>query len=165
MRKFLYGLSSLILGVLCHLIFHRYLFHYGVGPQLLLLLVIAHGFLLGPLMGESMGFFWGLVMDAMGVSYFGLQTFLFTLAGYVSGKLRRRVASERPTAQLFIAGAATLYYFVGSIVIMTILENDVPSISWPQILMGVFFNLLLVMTAFWVVEWWIKVWKINRESV
>ena len=165
MRNFLYGLITVILGAFIHFIFNRYLSGYGVTPQLLLLIVVAHGFLLGPMMGEILGFSWGLMMDSIGVSFFGLESLLLALAGYLAGKLRKRVASQRPTAQIFIALGATAYYFGTSSLVTYVLESTLLSISWVAIFLGAVFNVLLVMAVFWVVEWWILIWKINQEHI
>lgn len=165
MKKVLYGLASLVLGISLHIIFNRYLANYGIGPHLLLLFVVAHGFLVGPMMGEILGFCWGLTMDAMGVNLFGLQSLLFALAGYLAGKLRRRVASERISTQLFIAVITTGYYFLGSYLIRTVLEVGHQAITFTHLFLALFFNILLVTAVFWVMEWWVAVWRVNQENL
>ncbi|OVE77574.1 rod shape-determining protein MreD [bacterium F11] len=161
--KFLYVLTTIIIGIFIHVVFARFFSFYGVSPQLLLLLVVTHGFLKGPLMGETLGFCWGLMMDAMGVNFFGLQSLLFALAGYISGTLRRRVASERPTAQLLIALITTLYYFIGMSLVAYLLDGYISSIPWVDILLAILFNVLLIMLVFWSVEKWIVIWKMDQE--
>lgn len=165
MKRFLYVVSTIFIGVLIHLVFHQFLSLYGISPQLLLLFVVCHGFLAGPIMGQTMGFIWGVMLDSIGISFFGMQSFLFALAGYAAGKLRRRVAGERPSSQLVVGFVTSLYYFSGVALIKIMLVGDPQSPSLPLIILGVLFNVLLVIAVFWVSEWWLNLWQIEKEKL
>lgn len=102
--------SSLFIGFIGHVFFDRYLTFFGFSPDLIFLLVLSIGFLQGPLLGEVTGFFMGFIADIMGVSLFGLHSFLFSLTGYIAGKMRRRVDSERVPSQIVIAFFGTIIF-------------------------------------------------------
>ena len=160
-----YVVSTLILGVLLQIILTRYLSLFDASPQVLLLLTVAHGFLFGPLMGEVVGFFWGVMSDASGVRLFGLNAFLLTFAGYLAGKLRRRVASERPTAQLAIGLVVTLYYAWGVSNISKLFEESGSRFSYGHVVMEIIFNTLFVTIFFYLTERWRNLWKLPQEQV
>jgi len=150
-------------GLLLHIIFSRYLSIFHASPDILLLLVVANGFLLGPLTGETLGFVLGLLADALGVSLFGLQTLLFVLAGYAAGKLSHHVDSERQTPQVVIACLATLFYVFGLSFIQSIFEEGGGRVSFGYLLLELSLNALMVTPIFWAADRWISLWKINRE--
>src|SRR4051812_25054060 len=109
MIRFSFVCITLLIGILIQAVLSHYLSLYDAAPQVFLLMTIAHGFLFGPIMGEVLGFGWGLMSDASGVRLFGLNALLLALAGYLAGCLRRRVDSERPAAQIVIGLVSTLY--------------------------------------------------------
>lgn len=166
MKKTLFYICTIMLGIVLHVFCEWYLsFFYNVGPQVLLLFVMAIGFLCGPIMASTLGFFWGLVSDAMGVSVFGMNACLLPLAGYISGKLRRRVASERPTAQVAIAFFGTLLYSAGVRILLGIFEPGVARSLLHSVFIGGVMNVLLATAIFWCVEQWIALWRIHTEQI
>jgi rod shape-determining protein MreD len=154
-------LGAIVLDIFCQ----RYLSFYGVGPQVLLLIVLAHGFMAGPLTAETLGFFLGILSDTMGVSLFGMNALLLPLAGYIAGKLRRRVASERPAAQVAIAIFGTLSYAMGVKILLRLFEPDTSRSVLHLIAIGGIMNILLVTAIFWAVERWVDIWHTPTEQV
>jgi rod shape-determining protein MreD len=165
MRRLFFGLLTLFIGMLFQLVCSRYLSIYGASPQVLLLFVVAIGFIYGPMMGETLGFFWGLMSDSMGVSMFGMQALLLTLAGYISGSLRRRVASERLSAQMVIAVIATFFYNVGASTLYQMFEEGGGRNSIFSFTVEAVINALFVAAVFSLTERWIYIWKLNHEYV
>lgn len=165
MKSLGYWLFTLLGGVLVQFVCERYLSHVGAAPQVLLLMTIAHGFLIGPVTAETMGFFWGIMLDAAGVTYFGMNALLLAVAGFIAGSLRKRVASERPSAQLAVGALASIYMVVGGVFIRSLLEEVVYYPSVWNLLATLVFNVLAVTAVFWVLEWWLAVWTVNRESI
>lgn len=114
-------------------------------------------------MAETMGFFWGLIVDVIGITLFGLQSFLLTVIGYISGKLRRGVTSERPTAQMVIGFIATVIYGLGSLTVQNIFEEGANrDFIRSTLVMGIL-NILLAPAVFWVMEKWISFWEFHQE--
>lgn len=163
MKTFLYGLTTLFLGFFIHIFLQRYLSIQGYGPNLLLLLVVAHGFILGPIFGETIGFIWGLMADVMGVNLFGLFSLLYSIAGYASGQLSKRVASERPTTQLVIALGASVYLFLGTAVVKSLLQFSGVSRTLWSMAVVCFYNVFLITVVFLLTEKWISLWQLDRE--
>jgi len=165
MKKLSFSLSTLILGFILHFIFSRYLSIDGSGPHLLLLFVVAMGFLGGPWGAQTMGFFWGMAVDSVGIGFFGLQSLLLALAGYISGNLRKRVASERPTAQLAVGFFSSFYFFGGTALVKYILVKDTQMTSIIPLLISTIYDVLLVTVVFWVTSWWLKYWHVLGEKI
>ena len=165
MMRFSYAVFTLIAGFALQLICSRYVALHGVAPDLLLLFVVAHGFLCGPFVGEVMGFFWGAMADSMGSQLFGMQSLLLTLAGYLTGRLRRRVASERPTGQIVIALIATSFYGLGASFVTSIFDPGAPRVSIWLIFFQALFNALIMPIVFVMSEKWMELWAMDHEHL
>jgi rod shape-determining protein MreD len=157
--------ATLLGGFFLELLVGRYLSLFGVGPDLLLLMVIAMGFALGPVIGELFGFGWGLLADTVGVTLFGSHCFILTLLGYAAGKLRRRMDTERPGPQVVIACLSTLLSASLLSFIRSFLEEGSDKIGLGYLLIAVMLNGLLASGVFWIAERWIELWKIDREHL
>lgn len=165
MKGFIYGVVTFFVGGAVHLLFNRYMTVGEAGPEILLLFVVAHGFLVGPLAAETLGFFWGLAVDSMGVGLFGLQSFLFAVAGFTAGALRRRVASARPAAQLAIGFTATVYYLAGSYFMRVLAGGAQYGWSPLAVIISVILNVFLVVIVFFLLERWIDYWRLESEEI
>ncbi len=164
MRRFSFVVTTLVIGLALQVFLSRYFSLFGVSPQVLLLFVVAFGFSFGPILGETMGFLWGITSDAVGASLFGLNGLLFTLAGYIGGTLRRRVASERPTAQVVIALISTVCYGLGVAAISALFEEGLRLSFW-LLLCQAALNALIAAVIFSLTELWIDLWKLVREPL
>jgi hypothetical protein len=79
--------------------------------------------------------------------------------------LRRRVASERPAAQVAIAFFGTLLYGGGVQVLLGMFEPSASRSLLPSVLIGGIMNILLVTAVFWCVERWIDLWMMHPEQI
>lgn len=165
MNRFLFTVFTLIGGIFFQLMLERYLSIYGATPQVLLLAVVAFGFLHGPVMGETFGFIWGLVSDAMGASLFGVNALVLTLCGYLAGSLRRRVASERTAGQLVIAVVTTLFYWIVSSLVCSMFNESKGSVPYFSFLLETLLNVIFVSGVFWFLDFWIDFWRLEREHM
>lgn len=165
MIRVLYIAVTIFVGVLVQSLATHYLSLGGATPQILLLLTVAHGFLFGPMMGQGVGFLFGLASDAMGVRLFGINALLFTIVGYLSGTLRRRVASERNSAQLVIAIVATIFYALGVMGVHRMFDEVGGRVSFVHFILNAVFNMLFANLAFYLTERWIDWWGLEREHV
>src|SRR5258707_335839 len=71
MNKTLFIITSVVIGIFIQVFLNHYIGLLGATPQAFLLFVVSLGFVTGPLMGQTVGFFGGLLMDAMGIRLFG----------------------------------------------------------------------------------------------
>jgi rod shape-determining protein MreD len=161
----IFYIATLLLGFLLELVIGRYLSLFGVGPDLLMLMVIAMGFALGPVVGELFGFSWGLLADTVGVTMFGVHCFILTLLGYAAGRLRRRMDTERPAPQVVIACLATVLSASLLSFIRSFLEEGGDKLSIFSLLIAIVLNGLLASGVFWLIDHWIEMWRIDREHV
>ncbi len=94
-------------------------------PQWLLLAVLALGAQGRIKTATTVGFFWGLALDAFGVTAFGTQGWLMALAGYGAGSVSKNVNADKWGAQESLTIAATLVLAIG-IRILSALFVDAP---------------------------------------
>ena len=83
----------------------------GVKPDLVILLVVFSGFLLGTREGAFLGFVGGLVEDLFSGSYIGLNALSNMAAGYLAGAAGERLYRENTliaTGVTFVSSAAGL---------------------------------------------------------
>lgn len=59
----------------------------GSRPEVMILLVLAVGYLIGPEQGAVIGYAAGLALDVFLATPLGLTAFIYTIAGYVVGQL------------------------------------------------------------------------------
>lgn len=93
MRPLVWGLLLLLALVLQSTILPLIAIN-GVRPDLLLIMVVSSGLLLGKEHGVGMGFFAGLLQDLASGNIFGLNTLSKLATGYFAGSLERKVFKE-----------------------------------------------------------------------
>ncbi len=165
MTRFFFYLSTLVIGLFLEIIFTRYFSLFGIAPNLLLIFVVALGFMLGPVTGETVGFIWGLMADSLGINLFGMHSLILTLAGYISGKLRRRVDAERAAPQIVIACVATLFSAVLSSFAYSLTEESEGRIGIPSLILQMVLNGLVASVCFWIIDQWALIWRVEQEHL
>ena len=164
MKRFTFFGATLFMGALAHFFCQRYLSLPSAAPDVLLLLTAAHGFACGPMTGQLLGFCWGLIGDSTGTELFGVSAFNLALIGFLAGAFRRRVASERVTAQLVIGLVATLVQTAMGHILLSTFEAANRS-AMIIILLQCAMNVVFVPWIFLAVERWLDIWAIEREHV
>jgi rod shape-determining protein MreD len=86
----------------------------GVVPDLALVLLAAASWRHGSLSGEIAGFIIGLSFDALGLAPLGVHASIFTLTGYLFGRMQGSIAPGRYILPAVAAGTATLIKYTGS---------------------------------------------------
>lgn len=81
----------------------------GVRPDLLLLVVVSAGLLLGREQGVGMGFFAGLLQDLASGNIFGVSVLSKTAVGYIAGHMERKVFKEKVLLPLLAVLVATVF--------------------------------------------------------
>jgi rod shape-determining protein MreD len=95
-------------GLLAHSTAGSFLALWGVGPDLLSLVVIYWALAFGARAGVIAGFVVGLVADAQAARFFGLSAGTLAAIGFVVGTLGGSLHRERPPAQLVVLFLGTV---------------------------------------------------------
>lgn len=164
MNRFVFVAATLALGAVAQFFCQRYLSLSNAVPDVFLLLTAAHGFACGPMMGQMLGFFWGMIGDSTGTEAFGLSAFNLTAVGFMAGVLRRRVASERVTAQLVIGLVATLAQAILALALLSVFDSAM-RIRLLDVIVESVMNVVFVPWVFLATERWLDVWSVEREHV
>lgn len=101
----------------------------GARPDLLLLVVVSAGMLLGREHGVGMGFFAGLLQDLASGNIFGVSVLSKTATGYVAGLVERKVFKENVLLPLLAVIIATVFNSALMLVMLVILgfAVDIPT--------------------------------------
>jgi rod shape-determining protein MreD len=130
---------------------------FGVNVDLSPLLVAFVGLLCGSTIGAMTGFAVGLLVDLTLVQTLGVTSFIFTLIGYWSGRLRELRDPQAAITPLLVGAAATAASLVGYSLMEFLLGVDAP-VSLEllrQIVIGVVLNTVVALPA----------WAIVRRSL
>jgi len=118
----------LLLGVV--LIFQTtvldYLTVYGVKPDLVMLLVVFNGFLLGPREGAFLGFAGGIIEDLFSGSYIGMNALSKMAAGYFAGLSGERLYKENALVVAGVTFFSTIAGLLVNYLLLLYLKIDVP---------------------------------------
>jgi rod shape-determining protein MreD len=125
---------------------------FGVSVDLSSLLVAFVGLRCGSIVGAATGFAVGLLVDLALLQTMGLTSFIFTLIGYWSGRLRELRDPQAPLTPLFVGAAATAASLVGYSLMEFLLGVDalVSLELVRQILLGVAVNTVVALPM-WVI--------------
>jgi rod shape-determining protein MreD len=75
---------------------------FGVGPDLVLIVVIFFGLFFGRSVGMESGLAGGLAKDLFALDFFGVNAFLLALTGFLAGALGTKFSRESRAARLVI---------------------------------------------------------------
>ncbi len=116
----------------------------GVRPDCFLLLVLFWAPYSRPEAATLQGFAAGLVQDALSGGPLGLKAFIFSLLGFLTARLSRRLATEKPVPQLWLLVAAAsgaallslglLSFFLGPPPVLPTLRVLVPEVLYTVLL-------------------------------
>src|SRR6266481_4483731 len=93
-RTFYYGVT-VWLFLWLQVVSNHFLGGTLVSVQWILMAVLHFGLVRGPWVGESIGFVWGLLVDASSLGLLGIHATLYALAGYAAGMFRRQLDSSK----------------------------------------------------------------------
>jgi rod shape-determining protein MreD len=130
---------------------------FGVNVDLSPLLVAFVGLLCGSTLGAVSGFAVGLLVDLTLVQTLGVTSFIFTLIGYWSGRLRELRDPQAAITPLLVGAAASAASLVGYSLMEFLLGVDAP-VSLEllrQIVLGILLNTVLAL----------PMWAIVRRSL
>ncbi len=131
----------------------------------LLLAVLALGAQGRTTLAMSVGFLWGLALDAYGVSAFGVQGWLLALAGYLSGSVSKNLNAEKWGTQETLTLVATAGLWVGIRLLSGFFDHSLigrPGVGLALAHMGL--NALVAPGVFWGMALWGNLWGLRSGN-
>ncbi len=152
-----------ILTVLMVFVFHVVLTGpvsiYGVNPNFFLLSTIFFAIRGGPILGEILGFIFGIIADATSISIFGSQTFMLTLIGYLVGRLERHVDEEKYSAQMVLVFLMSCLNLIGLLFLETLFRGVTQGFRSKSVILNPLYSTLFSPILFWVMLQWCSVFR------
>ncbi|MDR3256498.1 MAG: rod shape-determining protein MreD [Endomicrobium sp.] len=96
----------------------------GIFPNFILIIIVYLGLSRGVVDAELMGFLFGLTWDVFSTDIFGLRAVIFTIIGYLSGKIYKGFDKDKIISQFVIVFFANIIYWVCFSLIYFILSDD-----------------------------------------
>jgi len=133
------GLSLLLQATILPLAAYK-----SIRPDLLLIVVVSSGLLLGKEYGVSVGFFSGLLQDLASGNIFGLNTLSKLAVGYLCGMVERQVFKEHIFLPVMAMSIATLLNSAMTFAVLLILgyKVELGSAVVNSVLPLLFYNVL-----------------------
>jgi rod shape-determining protein MreD len=168
----LFGVVTFFLGWFFQIIYLHFCSPWGVLPQWSLLFVLAAGGLGRTVLAQTLGFFWGLSLDATGMGSLGVQAGLLAVVGYVAGHVSRKLDTDQWVTQEIFVFLGTLFLLVGMILLEAVFGTGPNGASlgrlpgWGALFYPFIFNGLAAPLVFWFFRRWAEVWPLeNREDL
>jgi rod shape-determining protein MreD len=160
MKRFLlYLFLSFFVGWVFQTLFLYFLPSGLPTPQWLLLATLAFGARGRTKSAMTLGFLWGLSLDAHGMSAFGSQGWLLAFIGYISGTFSKNLNADKFGTQLSIAMGASVILEIG--IRLLAFFFDQTRVGHPGVglaLIHVLLNGLAAPAVFWAVTAWGEFW-------
>lgn len=149
--------SLVILGVVIQTTVAPHLTVLGARPDSTLVMIVCVGLIRGPVWGATIGFFTGLLLDVALMQTMGISSFVYTLAGYFSGRYGERVDTGSWIPPLLTVFVSTLVVQMLNAVIMFLLgiEASAGFVLLRVVLPTAVLNALLAAPVFVVTRWWL----------
>lgn len=127
----------------------------AVHPNLMLLAVISWSLLRGSREGLVWGFAGGLALDLLSGGPLGLNAFLLTLAGYVSGLGEARIFRGNPLLPTAIVAGVTIGVFALTIGVLAFTNRAVPlgDVLWQVVAPTLALNLVAGPLVYRAIRW------------
>jgi rod shape-determining protein MreD len=129
----------------------------GFSINVVLVAVLYFGLSRGPMVGELLGFFWGLLVDASSLGLMGLHALLFTSGGYCGGMLRRQLDENKAWTQMIFSFGVSLLYVLVYLLLERVFAVESRPPSW-SIAAQPLINAAAAPFVFWVMQRWSQFW-------
>ena len=157
-KKTFFYVSTFIIILCVQIMGSRVFAPFGITPNYLLILTIYFSLIRGPLIGEMLGFFWGLGADSITVELFGAQAFLLTVVGFLSGRMSRKLDESKPWALMIFVFCMSVLYFAGLYVLNRIFAVAGRNIGFAVLIFNPLLNALLAPFIYWITRQWVQLW-------
>lgn len=147
----------MVLAVILQTTISPYVTVLGAQPDTALVVIITLAMMRGPVWGAAAGFAMGFLLDVALVQTMGISSFLYTLAGYFSGRYAEGVDLNSWLPPMVTVFLATFVVQILNAVIMFLLgvEASVNFVMLRIVLPSAVINALLAMPIFVVCRWWL----------
>ena len=159
MKRLLFYILTIWIVLWLQVLHNHYFGGSRFSVNLVLIIVLYFGLMRGPIVGQSLGFIWGLLTDASSLGLMGMHTLLYALAGYVAGMLRRQLDETKTFTQSFFTFAASLAYVVLYVGLDHVFTSAERPVGWQMAIQPVV-NALLAPAFFWFMRWWSGLWQL-----
>ncbi len=128
----------------------------GIGPNLLIVVTAAFGFMQGQKTGMVVGFICGLFMDLFWGNGLGFNMLLYTIIGYLNGTFEQLFYDEDITLPLVLIGFSELTCGLMSYVVYHLLEGDfmfgtyLVQVIIPELVYTILVTLILYQIILWI---------------
>ena len=112
-RIIITGFTGVLFGII-QSVFLSKIMPLGVVPDIALIFLIAASWRYGSIIGEISGFIIGIGLDSLGLAPLGFHAFLFTLIGYLFGRMYESVAPGPFVLPVIATAIATLIKYGGA---------------------------------------------------
>jgi len=161
MKSFIFYLLTILVGLWIQIVLNHLTGGQWISFQVLLIAVIYWGLSRGPLVGQLMGFGWGMLMDASSLGFLGMHGLLWAAVGYLSGVFRRQLDDTKPWTQTLFTFAMSCFYGIGALIIDRLMASGDRPLQMVYIMQPLG-NALIAAIAFWLLNAWDQVWDMRR---
>ncbi|MFH1378712.1 MAG: rod shape-determining protein MreD [bacterium] len=158
MKKNIFYVVTFLIGISLQVVVPKLFSPFGFTPQFLLILTMYIALIRGPVVGELMGFLWGLSADGISVALFGSQALLLTIIGFISGKMNKTLDESKSWAQIMFVLMLSCLYFIGLYIVYHIFAEPGRHISITSLIFHPLINALLAPVIFWFFKHWVQWW-------
>jgi rod shape-determining protein MreD len=158
MRKFLFYSVTFAAGIALQIVGPKVFSPFGINPHYLLIMTLFFSLVRGPLVGETLGFLWGLSADSISVELFGAQAFLLAIVGFIGGRMNKTLDESKPWAQIVFVFIMSLIFILGLYGLYQMFAERERHISIFIVLIHPFMNAVLAPAIFWVLRIWVQIW-------
>jgi rod shape-determining protein MreD len=135
----------------------------GFSINIVLIAVLYFGLARGPMPGQLLGFFWGLLLDASSLGLIGLHSLLFAATGYFGGMLRRQLDENKIWTQTIFTFGISFLYVVCYLVLERIFAVATRPPSWSMAAQP-FINAAAAPLLFWLIQRWAQFWDMTPRK-
>lgn len=160
-RNILFVSTTLLLAWIFQTIFTFLVPSVFPAPHWLLLATLAFGLRGRTKLAMTLGFFWGLAVDAYGATAFGTQGWLLMLAGAASGLAARELNADKLVTQVTVAVLGTAVVFGGALILRGFFSPTAPMAApgFFHFVIGVVLNACAAPAVFWAQGVWVESWR------
>jgi rod shape-determining protein MreD len=142
-----------LFGVVLQFSLAKYAAPMGLFPNVILVGLVFIALARGPLVGQLMGFAWGISWDAFSVDTFGSHALALTCIGFFAGQLKKQWNESKFITQMTLIGIASVLFLLELVIIHTIFDSSEKLGIWNYIsCIQVLYNMIIAPVIFWIID-------------
>jgi len=102
----------------------------GAGPDLALIIIVFSAYVNGPMVGQISGFFSGILIDVLSFAPLGLNVFIRTLTGALTGLLKGSFFLDVFLVPMILCACATLFKAFILFMLNLLIPQAIPAYSF-----------------------------------